>query len=120
MSKNKDKKEKPPVIVKVSPDETYVENNKKSLTDKFILTIDSDENASSEDYDACNEDYDGGYDACSEDYNEGYDACSEDYNEGYDEGYDACSEDYNISSEGSNKKEITITTNFATPPCPKK
>ena len=109
MSKNKDKKEKPPVIVKVSPDETYVENNKKSLTDKFILTIDSDENASSEDYDACNEDYDGGYDACSEDYNEGY-----------DEGYDACSEDYNISSEGSNKKEITITTNFATPPCPKK
>ncbi|MBB1386593.1 hypothetical protein H5119_13765 [Pseudoalteromonas sp. SG45-5] len=104
MSKNKDKKEKSPVIVKVSPDETYVENNKKPLSDKCIFTIDSDENASPEDYNASSEDYD----ALSENYY----ACSEDY--------DACSDDYYSSCEGSKKKETIITTNFATPPRPKK
>lgn len=80
MSKNKDKKEKSPVIVKVSPDGTYVKSRRKSSTGKLIFTRDS-----TIDFDDV-----------------------------------VISERFRCTPEGSKKKETTITTNFATPPRPKK
>lgn len=80
MSEDKDKKEKSPVTVKVSPNGTCVKSRRKSSTSRLIFTKDS----------------------------------AIDF------------EDVEISErcrrtpEGRNKKETTITTNFATPPRPKK